>query len=149
MTSFKDLNSKQAVLALGLYAISIAAFLFFWTKVMFGGLSVGTLLIASVLLWLLTGVLAVRTQFFIISRTAWGLDEGMRDSLATVFILWNITNIAILALDAAMRKAGSDAIVYPWFMLLSISLGYGALMRRCAALAFPQASREKRLEDLP
>lgn len=138
-----EINAKQASIALCLYAVSFLAFLMFWVNAMVAAAIAPAYLFAAITLWLLTGFLAVRTQFSLINPNAWKAvpacqwEEHQRDRMITTFILWNIANIAALALDAALRKTGAEFVVYPWFMLFSITAGYGALMRRCAALAFP------------
>lgn len=137
----RDGNARQALLALGLYTLSFVAFLCFWVDVMFSDGTDAAFLATMMSLWLLSGALAIRTQFFYIDRRAWDRvalcrwERRNREALATAFILWNITNIVVLAVDATLRKAGVSAATYPWFMLLSISVGYGALLWRCAALA--------------
>lgn len=148
-----EINTKQASIAFCLYAVSFLAFLIFWINTMTGAIAAGSLLFAAISLWLLTGVLAVRTQFFLIDRSAWKnvaafhWEERNRDRLVTVFILWNIANIVVLALDATLRKTDVSFAVYPWFMLASISCGYVALMRRCAGLAFPMPAPKPEPEE--
>jgi len=132
--------------------VSFMAFLGFWIDVMFGTLTDVAFLIAIMSLWLLAGVLAVRTQFFYIERKAWERvalcrwEKRNRDALATGFFLWNILNIVVLAIDATLRKTGANSAAYPWFMLASISLGYTALLWRCAALAFPALNNRQEPE---
>lgn len=151
--SRKDNDARQALLALSLYGVSFLAFLGFWVDVMFGSKTDIAVLIAIVSLWLLSGVLAVRTQFFYIDRKAWDRvalcrwEKRNRDALATSFFLWNILNIVVLAIDATLRKTGANSATYPWFMLASISLGYATLLWRCAALAFPSLNRQKEPEN--
>ncbi|MGA9412180.1 MAG: hypothetical protein WBV78_17265 [Roseobacter sp.] len=143
----KDNNARQALLALCLYAVSFMAFLAFWFDVMFRLQTDVGILIAISSLWLLSGVLAIRTQFFYIDRKAWDRvalcrwEKRNREALATGFFLWNILNIVVLAIDATLRKTGANSAAYPWFMLTSISLGYASLMWRCAALTFPSLNR--------
>ncbi|MEE4187583.1 MAG: hypothetical protein V2I76_03945 [Roseobacter sp.] len=142
-----DMNARQALLALGLYVLSFAAFLWFWVDVMFGSLTDGVFLVTAMSLWLLSGVLAIRTQFFYIDRKAWEnvalcrWEKRNREALATAFILWNIANVVVLAIDATLRKTGATSAFYPWFMLVSISVGYGWLLWRCAALGIPALSK--------
>ncbi len=139
------MNAKQALLALCLYAVSYGAFLCFWIDVMLSTAAHLAFLVSSASLWLLSGVLAIRTQFFYIDRKAWNRvplcrwEKRNRDTLATAFFLWNILNIIVLAVDATLRKTGATSAAYPWFMMASISLGYAALAWRCAVLAFPVA----------
>jgi hypothetical protein len=148
----KDINARQALLALCLYAVSFIAFLVFWIDVMFGSLTDVVFLIAVMSLWLLSGILAIRTQFFYIERKAWDRvalcrwEKHNRDALATGFFLWNILNIVVLAIDATLRKTGANSATYPWFMLASISLGYASLLWRCAALAFPSLNKQQEPE---
>ena len=148
----RDNNARQALLAFCLYAVSFMAFLVFCIDVMFGSLTDVSVLIAVISLWLLSGVLAVRTQFFYIDRKAWERvalcrwERRNRETLATGFFLWNILNIVVLAIDATLRKTGANSAAYPWFMLASISLGYVTLLWRCAALGFPSLNTRQEPE---
>lgn len=148
----KDNNARQAFVALCLYAVSFIAFLAFWADVMFGSQTDVGVLITIASLWLLSGVLAVRTQFFYIEKKAWERvalcrwERRNRETLATGFFLWNILNIVVLAIDATLRKTGANSATYPWFMLATISLGYAALLWRCAALAYPSLNRRQEPE---
>lgn len=139
----RDDNARQALLALGLYLVSWAAFLCFWVDVMYSDRTDAAFLAILMSLCLLAGALAIRTQFFYIDRRAWDRvalcmwERRNREAITTAFILWNILNILVLAIDATLRKAGTDGATYPWFMMVSISLGYGSVLWRCAALGLP------------
>lgn len=148
-----DINARQALLAFGLYAVSFVTFLCFWVDVMFLEGTHAAFLVSMMSLWLLSGALAIRTQYFYIDRKAWDRvplcrwERRNRDTLVTAFILWNIINVVVLAIDATLRKTGAPGATYPWFMLVSISLGYGMLLWRCAVLSWPAITAVAETEE--
>ena len=136
-----DTDSRQAFNAFCLYALSYAGFLYFWAAMVFNQLPMGAILTLSTAIWLGCGVLAIRTHLWSIDRKAWQTvpvwqwAAARSDALRTSFVLWNICNLLVLGIDAALRKTGTVSAAYPWFMFLTIGMGYGAALWLCGSLA--------------
>ncbi len=136
-----EFDSRQAFNAFCLYAVSYAGFLYFWAAMVFGQLPTGLMLMLSLAIWLGCGMLAIRTHLWSINRKAWQSVRlwqwaaARSDALRTSFVLWNICNVVVLGIDAALRKTGTVSAAYPWFMFLTIGMGYGAALWLCASLA--------------
>ncbi len=141
-----DNDSRQAFNAFCLYALSYAGFLYFWAAMVFGQLPTGAILTLCTAVWLGCGAYAIRTHLWSIDRKAW---QSVRlwqwaaeraDALRTSFVLWNICNVVVLGIDAALRKTGTVSAAYPWFMFLTIGMGYGAALWLCASMATQSAN---------
>ncbi len=139
--SDRQLDVKQAFRSFCLYALSFAGFLYFWAASVFGQLPGGTMLWLSFMIWIAAGILALHFHLWSIDRNLWQLIPLWRwirahsEALVTAFILWNISNVVVLAIDASLRVQGTSSALYPWFMFLSIGAAYAAALFLCGSLA--------------
>ncbi|MEM9576460.1 MAG: hypothetical protein AAF999_05555 [Pseudomonadota bacterium] len=143
---------KQAFRSFCLYALSFAGFLYFWAASVFGHLPGGLILWLSVMVWIGAGIAALHLHIWSIDSTLWQRIPLWRwvrsrtETLVTAFILWNISNVVVLALDASQRVQGTSGALYPWFMFLSISAAYGTALFLCGSLAILNPDHQRQEE---